>query len=93
MRCNDSSHPIVKGIDWSTIPALLGFNETKIHKDATSLIDIRNGDSWYPLFALREFGKGLVTCWMSGASPHWGINFMKWKEYKKFWQQVFLYAK
>ena len=93
VRCNNPEHPIVKGIDWSSIPPLLGFNETKFKSDATSLVDIKNGDSWYPLFAFRNFGKGVFSGWMTGASPHWGINFMKWKFYKKFWQQVFLFIK
>jgi uncharacterized membrane protein len=93
VRCNKPEHPVVAGIDWSAIPPLLGFNETKIKSDATSLVDIKNGESWHPLFAFRNFGDGVVSGWMTGASPHWGINFMKWKFYKKFWQQVFMFSK
>ena len=36
-----------------------------------------------------EVEKGRVSCWMTGASPHWGINFMKWREYDRFWMQLF----
>lgn len=89
VRCNVPEHPIVQGIDWSTIPPLLGFNETKFRDDAVSLVDVRNGNSWHPLLAMRNFENGIMSAWMTGASPHWGINFMKWKYYSQFWKQVF----
>gem|GEM_PF-84447 len=89
VRCNNENHPAVIGIDWSTIPPILGFNEAIKRNDATTLLEIRDGDKWYPLLAVREFGKGKVSCWMTGASTYWGINFMKWKEFPEFWQQLF----
>lgn len=89
VRCNDADNPIAKGIDWSSIPPLLGFNEVKKRDDAETLIEIRNMDDWHPLLAYRSVGKGKTSAWMTGASPHWGINFMKWKQYPQFWQQLF----
>jgi uncharacterized membrane protein len=61
----------------------------KLRSDAISIVEIENMGKWHPLLASHNFGKGYVSCWMTGASPHWGINFMKWKEYSKFWNQVF----
>jgi uncharacterized membrane protein len=84
-----NDHSAVAGIDWSTIPPPLGFNETGIREGCHCVLEIENQGRWYPLFADRTFGKGRVTCWMTGASPHWGINFMKWKFYDRFWSQVF----
>jgi uncharacterized membrane protein len=89
IEIKNPNHPFVKGIDWSTFPPLLGFNEVKLRNDAESIIEIENLRKWHPLLATRSYGKGFVSCWMTGASPHWGINFMKWKEYQKFWMQVF----
>jgi uncharacterized membrane protein len=89
VRCNDENHPIVESIDWSTIPPVLGFNEVIKRNDADTLLEIKNGDQWHPLFAIKDYGKGKVSAWMTGASPHWGINFMKWSEYPKFWKQLF----
>ena len=89
VRCNDKNHAIVKNIDWSTIPPILGFNEVIKRSDAETLLEIKDGDQWHPLFATRNYGKGKVSAWMTGASPHWGINFMKWSEYPKFWKQLF----
>jgi uncharacterized membrane protein len=71
------------------VPPLLGFNETRMRKDCQVIVEIQNLDKWYPLLAAREYGNGKVTCWMTGASPHWGINFMKWQQYHKFWRQLF----
>lgn len=89
VRTNFPDDPIVKNIDWSSIPPLLGFNEVKRRNDSKVLLEIKNENTWHPLLAVREYGKGKVSAWMTGASPHWGINFMKWKEYNKFWQQLF----
>ncbi len=89
IRCADPQHPIVKGIDWSTFPPVLGFNEVKLRNGAEALIEIENLGEWHPLLATHNWGKGRVSAWTTGASPHWGINFMKWKEYPKFWRRVF----
>jgi len=89
VRCVLPSHASVGGLDWSTAPPLLGFNECRTRTDSKSIVEIENLGQWYPLLAERNLGSGRVTCWMSGASPHWGINFMKWSQYGKFWFQVF----
>ena len=53
------------------------------------IYDPETGEPRHPLLAERKLGNGRVTCWMSGASPHWGINFMKWSQYGQFWSQLF----
>lgn len=89
VRCNHTNHKAVEGIDWKTVPPILGFNETKLKTTAEAIVEIENMGDWYPLLAEHEFGGGRVTCWMTGASPHWGLNFMKWEQYQKFWTQLF----
>src|SRR6266536_1937256 len=89
LRSGITLHATVRGLDWSTAPALLGFNECRTRTDAECIVEIENQGKWYPLLAERKLGAGRVTCWMSGASPHWGINFMKWNSYRQFWAQVF----
>jgi len=90
VQCRLENHPLVQGIDWSTLPTtLLGFNEVRLREGCECLVEIENLNRWYPLLVARNYGRGMVTCWMTGASPHWGINFMKWAEYAKFWKQVF----
>lgn len=89
VRCNDPAHKSMKGIDWESVPPILGFNETSIKESAKAIVEIEHMGRWYPLLAEHKFGNGRVTCWMTGASPHWGINFMKWDLYQQFWRQLF----
>jgi len=89
VRCVAPNLPAARGIDWTTIPPLLGFNETRLARDGKALVEIGDSGTWFPLLAEREVDKGRVSCWMTGASPHWGINFMQWREYDQFWTQVF----
>jgi uncharacterized membrane protein len=89
VRCLRPDHPAVRGISWDTLPPLLGFNEVRPREGCDILVEIQDQGRWFPLLASRHLGKGRVTAWMTGASPHWGINFMKWREYRSFWKQVF----
>ena len=87
--CSRPEHPMVTGLDWDAAPPLLGFNECRLRPGADCLVEINDRDARHPLLAACSFGAGRVTCWMTGASPHWGINFMKWNQYGQFWRQVF----
>jgi uncharacterized membrane protein len=89
VRTADTGHPAVQGVDWSSVPPILGFNETRPSAGCKVIVEIRNGTKWYPLLAERMIGRGRSTAWTTGASPHWGGNFMKWELYEKFWHQLF----
>ena len=89
VRCVAPDHPAMEGIDWATVPPILGFNETRLRPEGRSLVEIQDLGTWHPLLADRTYGKGRVSCWMTGASPHWGINFMKWDAYPRLWNQLF----
>ena len=89
VRSTARDSAIMKGLDLASAPMLLGFNETKLRDGGEALVEIEDQDQWYPLLASRELGSGHVTCWTSGASPHWGINFVKWSDYSRFWAQLF----
>ena len=89
VRTADAGHPAVQGVDWASVPPILGFNETRPSPGGNVIVEIRNGTTWYPLLAERMIGRGRSTAWTTGASPHWGVNFMKWELYEKFWHQLF----
>ena len=89
VRCSSPDHTSIFGLNWDSVPPILGFNETKIKPNATAILEIENMGEWHPLLAEQNFGYGRVSCWMTGASPHWGINFMKWEQYQQFWTQLF----
>ncbi|MFZ9981241.1 MAG: glutamine amidotransferase [Cyclobacteriaceae bacterium] len=89
VKMDHPDHPVLNGITLDEIPPILGFNETKLRPGCTSLIDIQYMNKWYPLLAAREYGKGRVSAFTTSASPHWGINLVKWKKYDQLWQQLF----
>lgn len=88
-RVNQPDHPALAGIDFSSLPPLLGFNETRPRTSCGTIIDIEFAGRWHPLFAAHQIDLGRVTVWTSGALPHWGINFVRWPDYARFWNQVF----
>jgi uncharacterized membrane protein len=89
VRSPVGNHPILQGIDLDAFPPLLGFNETRCCSEAETILEIYYRDQWFPLLAQRTFGRGRVSAWTTGASPHWGINLVKWTQYGQFWRQLF----
>lgn len=93
VRVSDKENPMIAGIDFTKLPPLLGFNETRQRdeacEDCNTIVEIEFLGRWYPLLAERALEKGRVTAWTTGASPHWGINFVRWPQYEQFWRQVF----
>jgi uncharacterized membrane protein len=83
---------VLNGITLEEIPPLLGFNETLLRAGATSILEIGWKSKWFPLLSARRFGKGKTSAFTTSASPHWGINLVKWKKYDQLWQQLFTCA-
>jgi len=82
-------HPVLEGIDFGAVPPLLGFNETELRPGAEVILEIRSQDEWHPLLAAQRFGRGKASAFTSSASPHWGINLVKWDKYDQLWSQLF----
>lgn len=89
VRTPNPQHPVIRGISFKEIPPILGFNETNLLEGAEAIIEIEYGGNWYPLLAAHMRGKGLVSVFTTSASPHWGINLVKWDKYDKLWKQLF----
>jgi uncharacterized membrane protein len=89
VRIGSPGNVVLKGITLEEIPPLLGFNETSLRPGATSIIEIGWKARWFPLLAAWSYGKGRVSAFTTSASPHWGINLVKWKKYDQLWQQLF----
>ena len=83
------AHPVLEGIDLDDIPPILGFNETILRDEAEALLEIYAMGKWHPLLAVKGFGKGKVSSFTTSASPHWGINLVKWPLYDRLWSQLF----
>ncbi|MEJ2004609.1 MAG: glutamine amidotransferase [Cyclobacteriaceae bacterium] len=87
IRSANISHPVLKGIDLEEVPPILGFNQTKLRSGAKALLEIEAWGEWHPLLAIHDYGKGKVSAFTTSASPHWGINLVKWPQYDKLWKQ------
>ena len=78
-----AGRPVFAGVDIASMPPILGYNKTRPQSEGTILLTVREtGD---PLVAVRNLERGRVLAYMSDPAPHWGLNFVYWKEYPAFW--------
>lgn len=81
----DAEHPILNGVE-GVWPDLLGYQETKIKPEATSIVETAMGD---PLIAAWDFGKGRSMVWTTDVGPHWcPTRFAEWDGYGKLWRNA-----
>ncbi len=78
-----AGHPLLKGIDLAGMPPILGFNRVKPRTGCQVIAEWSGeGD---PAICVGQFGKGRVLAYTSDPAPHWGCNFVFWKDYAKLW--------
>ncbi len=76
-------HPIFRGIEMSTMPPILGYNRV-LPREGCEVIATWKGEG-DPAIAVGQFGKGRVLAYTSDPAPHWGCNFVFWKQYSPLW--------
>jgi uncharacterized membrane protein len=76
-------HPILRGLKLSSMPPVLGYNRVESREDCQVIA--RWKDEGDPAIAVGQFGKGRVLAYTSDPAPHWGCNFVFWKQYPKLW--------
>ena len=80
---------ILKGIDWSSAPPLLGYDVTSLKP--TAMLALRNGNpnrETDPIFAGWRYGLGRSIAFMSDDRARWGAAWLGWPGYAKFWAQA-----
>ncbi|MDG1358595.1 MAG: glutamine amidotransferase [Akkermansiaceae bacterium] len=78
-----ADHPLLQGIDLTTMPPILGFNRVKPREGCEVLAEWSGeGD---PALCVGQFGKGRVMAYTSDPAPHWGCNFVFWEHYARLW--------
>jgi uncharacterized membrane protein len=86
----EAGRPVFQGVDIASMPPILGYNKTISGPEGTVLLTVlETGD---PLVAVRTLGRGRVLAYMSDPAPHWGLNFVYWKEYPAFWLAALKWA-
>jgi uncharacterized membrane protein len=79
-------HPIFRGIDFKSLPPILGYNQVKSRPGADVLAYWHGTND--PLLSVMNFGRGRSLAYTSDPAPHWGCNFVFWENYNRFWLNV-----
>ena len=79
-------HPMLKGINASEAPALLGYVTTNRKATAQFPLVTHRGD---PLLAHWQYGLGKVTAFTSDCKSRWAALWVSsWSGYSQFWAQI-----
>lgn len=82
-KATATDHPLLQGIDLSSMPPILGFNRVK-PREGCEVVAEWSGEG-DPALCVGQFGKGRVMAYTSDPAPHWGCNFVFWQDYAKLW--------
>ncbi len=79
---------ILKGIDWSGAPPLLGYDIANLKPTASLALINPNANRNDPIFAGWRYGLGRSVAFMSDDRAHWAVQWLGWPGYAKFWAQA-----
>ena len=74
-----------RGIDFSTVPYLLGYISTRAKSSATVGLETEQGD---PLYAFWRYGRGMTAGFTSDCKNRWMVEWVREPVYQRFWAQV-----
>ncbi len=80
-----SSHEILQDIDWKNAPPLGGYVATTLKSTAEQLLMTHQED---PLLATWRYGLGRTAAFSSDAKAKWGVLWLRWGAFNKFWGQL-----
>jgi uncharacterized membrane protein len=76
---------ILRGLDTSSLPPLLGYNGTSAKNTARLDLITSRGD---PLLAYWQFGLGRAATWMSDLKGQWATRWLSWEGFPRFVTQL-----
>lgn len=79
------SHDAVQEIDWKAAPPLGGYVATTIKSNAELVLMSHQED---PILATWRYGLGRTAAFTSDAKAKWGLLWLRWRDFGKFWAQV-----
>ncbi len=79
---------ILKGIDWSGAPPLLGYDIANLKPTAELALINPNANRNDPIFAGWRYGLGRSVAFMSDDRAHWAAQWLGWPGYARFWAQA-----
>jgi Ca-activated chloride channel family protein len=78
-------HETIQDIDWKEAPPLGGYVATTLKGTADMVLMTHQED---PLLATWRYGLGRAAAFTSDAKPKWGVLWVRWNGFNKFWSQV-----
>ena len=78
-------HEAIQDIDWPKAPPLGGYVATSIKGTADQVLMTHQED---PLLAAWRYGLGRSVAFTADARAKWGMLWLRWGAYNKFWAQV-----
>ncbi|MCA9562388.1 MAG: VWA domain-containing protein, partial [Myxococcales bacterium] len=80
-----TSSVATRGIDFDTVPYLLGYVTTRAKSGATIGLETESGD---PLYAWWRYGRGRAAAFTSDCKNRWMSEWVSETVYPRFWAQV-----
>jgi Ca-activated chloride channel homolog len=78
-------HEAIQDIEWAKAPPLGGYVATTIKPTAEQLLMTHQED---PLMAAWRYGLGRSVAFTADAKAKWGILWLRWRDFNKFWSQT-----
>jgi len=78
-------HEAIQEIDWKEAPPLGGYVATSMKSNADLVLMTHQED---PLLAAWRYGLGRSVAFTSDAKAKWGVLWVRWGGFNKFWSQV-----
>jgi hypothetical protein len=79
------SHEAMQEIDWKGVPPLGGYVATTLKPTAELVLMSHQED---PVLATWRFGLGRAVAFTSDAKAKWGVLWLRWGNFNKFWAQL-----
>ncbi|MEM1157670.1 MAG: VWA domain-containing protein [Verrucomicrobiota bacterium] len=79
------SADFLEGVDFASSPFLLGYVITRLKPTAEHWLATERGD---PLLVSWRYGLGQSAAFTSDARNRWGVEWLKWEAFSRFWAQT-----
>jgi Mg-chelatase subunit ChlD len=84
-RVSAEGSPLLSGIDWGSVPPLLGYDVVVSKPTAEVSLVSHKGDA---VLATWQYGLGKSVAFTSDAKARWGAQWVNWSAYGPFWAQA-----
>ena len=79
------NHEAMQDINWKAVPPLGGYVATSIKQNAELVLMSHQED---PVLATWRYGLGRAAAFTSDAEAKWGVLWLRWADFNKFWAQL-----